>query len=100
MRIAMLLHKSVVFDSRVRREESALAAAGHQVVVLELAAFPGGSEPLDGFRRRSVLPAPWLRRVLPFHLYRIAFLFAFVRGVVRVRPDVVHAHDAAMLFPG
>jgi glycosyltransferase involved in cell wall biosynthesis len=105
MRIAMLLHKSLEFDSRVRREASALAAAGHQVVVLELAPVPAGAGPsgattLEGFVRRSVLPPPALRRALPFHLYRLAFLLYFVRAVVRVRPDVVHAHDAAMLLPG
>ena len=100
MRIAMLLHKSVEFDSRVRREASALAAAGHEVVVLELAPVPAGSATLDGFARRSVLPSPAMRRRLPFHLYRIAFLAQFVRALVGVRPDVVHAHDAAMLLPG
>jgi hypothetical protein len=36
MRIAMLLHKSIEHDSRVRREARALAAAGHEVVVLHL----------------------------------------------------------------
>jgi glycosyltransferase involved in cell wall biosynthesis len=99
----MLLHKSVEFDSRVRREASALAAAGHEVTVLELASVPvdaDGSAQLDGFTRRSVLPPAWLRRRLPFHLYRAAFLWCFVVGVRRVRPDVVHAHDAAMLLPG
>jgi glycosyltransferase involved in cell wall biosynthesis len=96
----MLLHKSVEFDSRVRREAAALAEAGHDVIVLELAPVPHGGAMLDGFARRSVLPAPWLRRALPFHLYRAAFLFSFVLGIVRARPDVVHAHDAAMLLPG
>jgi glycosyltransferase involved in cell wall biosynthesis len=100
MRIAMLLHKSVEFDSRVRREASALADAGHDVVVLELASVPRGATSLEGFRRRSVLPPARLRRWLPFHLYRIAFLFWFIGGIVRERPDIVHAHDAAMLLPG
>ena len=100
MRIAMLLHKSVEFDSRVRREASALAAAGHEVIVLELAPVPADASTLDGFTRRSVLPSRRLRRMLPFHLYRIAFLLYFVRGILAARPDVVHAHDAAMLLPG
>jgi glycosyltransferase involved in cell wall biosynthesis len=99
MRIAMLLHKSVEFDSRVRREASALARAGHDVTVLELAAIPAGQQ-LDGFARHSVCPPEWLRRVLPFHLYRVAFLVWFVWGLIRARPHVVHAHDAAMLLPG
>jgi len=102
MHIAMLLHKSVEFDSRVRREASALAAGGHRVTVLELAAVPGpgGVATLDGFTRRSCQPPAWVRRVLPFHLYRVAFLASFVRGLTRLRPDVIHAHDAAMLLPG
>jgi glycosyltransferase involved in cell wall biosynthesis len=95
----MLLHKSVEFDSRVRREASALAGAGHRVTVLELAQI-GANTRLDGFTRSSVLPPGWMRRHLPFHLYRIAFLVGFVRGVLREKPDVVHAHDAAMLLPG
>jgi hypothetical protein len=100
MRIAMLLHKSVEYDSRVRREADALASAGHQVWVLELAEVVGGAARLDGFTRRSCLPPSWLRRWLPFHLYRAIFLLYFLWGIVRVRPDVVHAHDAAMLLPG
>jgi glycosyltransferase involved in cell wall biosynthesis len=101
MHIAMLLHKSVEYDSRVRREASALTRAGHRVTVLELGALPVGAPSiLDGFERRSVLPPAWMRRTLPFHLYRVAFLIWFVRGLVRLKPEVVHAHDAAMLLPG
>ncbi len=99
MRVAMLLHKSVEFDSRVRREAGALARDGHQVTVLELASVADGAR-LAGFARRSVQPPRWMRRRLPFHLYRLAFLVGFIRGVWRLRPDVVHAHDAAMLLPG
>jgi len=67
MRISMLLHKSVEFDSRVRREAATLAEAGHQVTVLELARVPAGVSTLDGFARRSVLPSLLVRRLLPFH---------------------------------
>jgi glycogen synthase len=104
MRILMLLHKSVEFDSRVRREAAALAGAGHEVIVLELAPVPAPVPSkaviLDGFERRSVLPPDRVRRLLPFHLYRAAFLLWFVKGILAARPDVVHAHDAAMLLPG
>ncbi|HME01563.1 MAG TPA: glycosyltransferase [Solirubrobacteraceae bacterium] len=99
MRIAMLLHKSVEFDSRVRREAGALARDGHDVTVLELTDMVGGGR-LDGFSRRAVQPPRWMRRRLPFNLYRLAFLVEFVRGLRALRPDVVHAHDAAMLLPG
>jgi glycosyltransferase involved in cell wall biosynthesis len=100
MRIAMLLHKSVEFDSRVRREASALVEAGHEVVVLELAELPDGEEILDGFLRRSCTPPGWVRRRLPSVVYRPLMLLWFVRGLVRARPRIVHAHDAAMLLPG
>jgi glycosyltransferase involved in cell wall biosynthesis len=100
MRIAMLLHKSVEFDSRVRREASALAAAGHDVTVLELAPVPAGADWLDGFRRVSSLPPGWIRQRLPSPVYRSVMLLYFVAGVIRLDPDVIHAHDAAMLMPG
>lgn len=94
----MLLHKSVVHDSRVRREASALADAGHHVSVVELDREAKGT--LDGFRRLSGAPPNWIKRVLPRQLYRCIFLGAFVGRVLRLRPEVVHAHDAAMLLPG
>ena len=94
----MLLHKSVVHDSRVRREASALAEAGYDVAVLEL--DPDARGELDAFRRVSVAPPAWLRRVAPRSVYRAAFVLGFVVAIVRSRPDVVHAHDAAMLLPG
>jgi glycosyltransferase involved in cell wall biosynthesis len=98
MRVAMLLHKSVQYDSRVRREARALAEAGHAVTVVEL--DPGAGGELDGFARVSASPPPWVRRALPFQLYRVVFLGAFLVRLLRLRPDVVHAHDAAMLLPG
>jgi glycosyltransferase involved in cell wall biosynthesis len=94
----MLLHKSVVHDSRVRREAAALAADGHDVTVVELEPTARGR--LDGFERLSAAPPAWVRRALPFHAYRAAFLAAFVARIARLRPDVIHAHDAAMLLPG
>ncbi len=96
----MLLHKDVTHDSRVRREASHLAAQGHAVTILELAPVAPEHRVLDGFERRSVLPAPWVRRALPAALYRLAFFASFVRAIRAQRPDVVHAHDAAMLLPG
>lgn len=100
LRVAMLLHKTVVHDSRVRREAAALAEAGHDVTVLELAPVPAGEERLDGFARASALPPAWLRERLPAPVYRSAFAASFVRAAVTQAPDVVHAHDAAMLLPG
>src|SRR4051812_26001458 len=98
MRVAMLLHKSVEHDSRVRREAKALAAAGHAVTVVELDAGARGE--LDGFARRSAAPPVWVRRTLPCQGYRAVFLASFLARLLSLRPDVVHAHDAAMLLPG
>jgi glycosyltransferase involved in cell wall biosynthesis len=97
----MLLHKSIEHDSRVRRAARALAADGHEVTVLHLPRVRGEMDgPLDGFFVRSVTPPAWVRRRLPSTLYRLVFFAAFVRAARRLRPDVVHAHDAAMLAPG
>src|SRR5581483_7837476 len=98
MRIALLLHKSVEFNSRVRREAAALAAAGHDITVLELAQVEAAE--LDGFKRRSASPPGWIRRLLPAALYRPAMLAWFVRGLIALRPEAIHAYDAAMLLPG
>ena len=94
----MLLHKSVEFDSRVRREASVLARHGHEVIVLELAEAAHG-EQLDGFRRRPLSSPAALQR-LPVQLRRAVIVTRFVQELGRLRPDVVHAHDAAMLLPG
>lgn len=100
LRVAMLLHKSVVRDSRVRREASALAAAGHDVCVVELTEVRGVREALDGFMRIPTTPPAWMGRCLARPLYRVAFLACFVARGLQLRPEVVHAHDAAMLLPG
>jgi hypothetical protein len=100
MRIVMLLHKSVEHDSRVRREAGALAGAGHEVCVVELVDLRDSPRSLEGFSRTSASPPAWMRRHLPRPIYRAAFLVWFVRRGLRLSPDVVHAHDAAMLLPG
>ena len=97
----MLLHKSVEPDSRVRREATALTAAGHEVTVVELAPpRPHGRLANEQWRTRSAEPPAWTRRLLPFRTHRMAFLVTLVRAALAERPDVVHAHDAAMLAPG
>jgi len=101
MRIAMLLHKSVEHDSRVRRAARELAESGHTVTVLHLPPARGELDgELDGFAVRSVTPPAWVRKRLPPLLYRLVFFGAFVLALRRLRPDAVHAHDAAMLAPG
>ena len=96
----MLLHKSVEHDSRVRREAPALAEAGHEVAVLELEPPARGHarrlrracrprrRPGSAARCRSTPTASCFLAVVPAPARRSS------------RPDVVHAHDAAMLLPG
>jgi glycosyltransferase involved in cell wall biosynthesis len=101
MRIAMLLHKSVEHDSRVRREARALSGAGYEVTVLHLPRRRGRLDGgLDGFEALSVTPPAWVRERLPSAAYRAVFLLSFLRALRRLRPDAVHAHDAPMLLPG
>ena len=94
----MLLHKSVVHDSRVRREAGTLAQAGHDVAVVHLAP----SDVPDAVREEGyrVTPALKRRRRLPLKAHRVLMYAGFVAAIRRERPDVVHAHDAAMLAPG
>lgn len=98
----MLLHKSVANDTRVRREAGALAGAGHEVTVVHLpppdadAEVPGvpvALVPATLGRSRSRERMPH-----PVRLGLEAARLALRAGATR--PDVIHAHDAAMLLPG
>ena len=97
----MLLHKTVEHDARVRREASALAEAGHEVVIVHLprGADPPPSAASEGYELRSGDPSPWSER-LPGGARRALAAARIARVAAGVRPDVVHAHDAAMLAPG
>jgi glycosyltransferase involved in cell wall biosynthesis len=98
VRVAILLHKSVEYDGRVRREAAALAAAGHEVEVVHI---PDGREfeMPPGIRLSSALPPAWTRR-LPRTLWRILALGTIARRARSTAPDVVHANDIATLVPG
>ncbi|HET8862108.1 MAG TPA: glycosyltransferase family 4 protein [Solirubrobacterales bacterium] len=96
----MLLHKSVANDTRVRREAGALAGAGHEVTIVhlpppdadpEVPGLPAATVPATLGRGRRRMPHP-VR--LGIEAARLG-LRAGATG-----PDVVHAHDAAMLLPG
>ncbi len=96
----MLLHKSVANDTRVQREAGALAGAGHEVTVVhlpppdsdaEVPDLPVALVPATLGRNRTRMPHP-LR--LGVEAARLA------RRAGATGPDVVHAHDAAMLLPG
>ncbi len=100
MRICMLLHKGVAHDTRVRREATALAAAGHEVTVVHLPA-PGAEDDLAG-QPFGLAPATLRRgrQRLP-HGARLGVEAArLALRAASLRPDAVHAHDAAMLLPG
>jgi glycosyltransferase involved in cell wall biosynthesis len=96
----MLLHKDIAHDTRVRREAAALAGAGHEVTVVHLPPPDGKPAPDElGF---GLTPATLRRgrQRLP-HAARLGIEAARIAGrSARIRPDVIHAHDAAMLLPG
>src|SRR3954470_16015055 len=97
----MLLQRTSRFDNRVLREARALAADGHTVKIGELAPGPPRPEPIgDGVMRLSALPRPSLKSAIPFKLHRLISGFTIARAAARLRPDVVHAHDVAMLPSG
>ena len=93
----MLLHKSVEYDGRVRREARALDEAGHRVVVIHLP--PGEVKGLP-FETAVATCPPGLRRWLPFRSHRLLEVARLIRAAVALRPDAVHCHDVAMLVPG
>lgn len=95
----MLLHKGIAHDTRVRREASALAAAGHEVTVVHLPSAEEGEFTEAPFE----LDAATLRRGrgrLPRRARLGAEAMRLAMRAAASRPDVVHAHDAAMLLPG
>jgi glycosyltransferase involved in cell wall biosynthesis len=98
----MLLHKTVEHDARVRREARALAEAGHDVVVVHLprpADPPAATAATEGYELRSAATPAWTERV-PGGARRAMAAVRIARVAAAARPDVVHAHDAAMLAPG
>lgn len=100
MRVCMLLHKSVAYDTRVRREADALVGAGHEVTVVHLPS-PDDDATANGlpFELRSASLSRGRRR-WPHGLRLGAEASRLALRAAATRPDVVHAHDAAMLLPG
>lgn len=91
----MLVRNPYTHDSRVEKEAATLAAVGHRVTVVADAG-PGlpAHESRDGIDVRRV-PRP---RTLP----GLRFLMGearLARVLVRLRPDVLHAHDSNALVP-
>src|SRR3954452_10211149 len=101
MRVCMLLQRTIRHDSRVKREARALVRAGHDVIVVQLE--PGAAtveRAPEGYDLVTVSRAERIRHVLPLKLYRVVYVASLVRAAIRLRPEVVHAHDIAMLGPG
>jgi len=97
----MLVHREITHDNRVQREARALVDAGHAVTVIQLgparpSTRPGGY----GFGLVALQPSPALKRRIPLKAYRLVYGTSVIRAALRSRPEVVHAHDAAMLAPG
>jgi glycosyltransferase involved in cell wall biosynthesis len=103
MRVVMLVLNDMTSDARVSREAASLGAAGHDVTVLALrSADTEDTETRDGYH---------VRRVADQSTARVADLarkFGQQRGrdealrsmAVKLRPDVVHAHDTNTLRAG
>jgi glycosyltransferase involved in cell wall biosynthesis len=99
----MLLANSMTADARVAREASALADAGHDVVVLALRATGSPDEErIDGYAIRRVADyttAGWRRPWRKLGQMR-ARTRAFVDAAMSMGPDVVHANDSDTLAAG
>jgi glycosyltransferase involved in cell wall biosynthesis len=90
----------VAHDTRVRREAAALVAAGHDVTVVHLPP-PGGEGDSAGLPF-DLVPATLHRGRgwLPHGARLGAEAARLALRAAALRPDAVHAHDAAMLLPG
>lgn len=103
VRVLMLLMNPFTHDTRVHREASALAAAGHEVEVLALGR-PGlpAREERSGYRvlRLSLRGRPRRGRLLAPLVKFVEFSLRARSHAAAVRPEVVHAHDANTLTAG
>lgn len=93
--IVMLVRNTYTHDTRVEKEAATLAGAGHRVTVVADAG-PGlaSRESRDGIDVRRV-PRPATLPGLRFVLGEARL----ARELVRLRPDVLHAHDSNALVP-
>jgi glycosyltransferase involved in cell wall biosynthesis len=103
VKVVMLVMNDMRADSRVTREASALAAAGHRVTVLALRS-PGvpESEERLGFsiRRVAEYTTASLRRPLDKIRQSRTRTAAMVTAAAALQPDIVHAHDSDTLPAG
>lgn len=93
-RVFMAVYNPIDYDARVQRAAEALADL-FEVTVLSLDS--GGGYLSDRYRS-WVVAVPTFRRFKGLsHLY---FWLRVVWAALRVRPDVVYAHDVYVAFPG
>ena len=91
MRICMFLNASVVGDQRVYKEARTLADSGYEVTIL-------CNQPKD-----TIISEVWAgikiisipRRPSP--LFPLRFTFQWLRTAIKLKPDVIHAHDLSTL---
>ena len=100
MKVFMLVLNKFTHDTRVLKEATTLADAGHTVTVWALGAnkLPD-QERIDGFtvKRWTSRVAKWPWR--PPGLMIVEQISALARRLARERADVYHAHDANALLP-
>lgn len=99
----MLVLNAFVHDTRVQKETRTLIEAGYEVVVFAL--HSEGlleRQALEGYyvERIRVRSRGWGTHPLIRLLKYLEFNLRAIRRVVRLRPTVVHAHDANALVPG
>jgi glycosyltransferase involved in cell wall biosynthesis len=94
MKICMLVTNTVAVDPRVRREASALAEAGHEVVVIGVAHGGAKGGELDGFTVRLVEPPRHLNPREWVDRARDGFLVRFKETAPQAYGLLAHAYVA------
>ena len=94
MKILAAVFNEIDYDGRVERAATALSELGDVVVV-----SPSSGHAYHNGRFRNLRIHVGARR-RPKLLCHLRFWSAFWWHTLRIRPDVVHAHDFFMAFPG
>lgn len=94
MRVLMPVYNEIDYDGRVQRAAEAVGAR-HDVTVLSIDSGHGYRNP--HFHSETVR-VPEMTRLRGF--MHLIYLARLCRLAVRLRPDVIHAHDFHMAVPG
>lgn len=102
VRVAMLVINAFTHDTRVQKEARALTKAGYEVMVFALhdTGLPE-RQARDGYwvERIRVRSRGWGTLLFIRMLKYLEFSIRAIRRIVRLQPDVVHAHDVNALLP-